>query len=107
MPYVILRRGQGVQEVPGCQPPPQSRLPLLGQTHLTPEQRFAKHKIGKRSKQSRLVEIEDRKIEILLEIGRVNKGYGETVSSLEYEYDELDSEHFRLKLELMRSRGQG
>ena len=62
---------------------------------------------SKRHTQMRIVEIEDRKIEILLEIGRVNKGYGETVSRLESEYDELDSEHFRLKLELMSLRGQG
>ncbi len=51
--------------------------------------------------QRRLVEIEDRKIEILLEIGRVNERYRETVSRLESEYERLDVEHFRLKVGLM------
>ena len=46
MPYVILRRGQDLQEVLRRQSRPQPGLPLLGQTHLTPEQRFAKHKSG-------------------------------------------------------------
>ena len=57
--------------------------------------------------QRRLVEIEDRKIEILLAIGRTNDSYNETISRLGSEYDVLDAEHFRLKLELMRIRGQG
>ncbi len=62
---------------------------------------------GKRSMQRRVVEIEDRKVEILLAIGRTNDRYSETISTLGSEYDELDAEHFRLKLELMRIRGQG
>jgi len=39
MPYVILRRGQAIQEVLRRQSRPQPGLPLLGQTHLTREQR--------------------------------------------------------------------
>ncbi len=62
---------------------------------------------SKRSTQKRLVEIEDRKIEILLAIGRTNDSYSETVSRLGSEVEELDAEHFRLRLELMRIRGQG
>jgi len=53
----------------------------------------------------RIVEIEDRKIEILLEIGRTNDGYSETNLSLGSEYEQLDVEHFRLKLELIKDKG--
>ena len=44
MPYNVyaIRSCQDLQEVPR----PQPGLPLLGQTHLTPEARFAKHKSG-------------------------------------------------------------
>lgn len=52
-------------------------------------------------------EIEDRKIEILLEIVRTNDRYGETIARLESEYEELDAEHFRLRLEQIRTRGGG
>ena len=40
---VILRSCQDLQEVP------RPGLPPLGQTHLTPEQRFAKHKSGEKA----------------------------------------------------------
>jgi hypothetical protein len=62
---------------------------------------------SKRSTQKRLVGIEDRKIEILLAIGRTNDSYSETISRLGSEVEELDAELFRSKLELMRIRGQG
>lgn len=55
-------------------------------------------------KEERLVKIEDRKIEILLEIGRANKEYGTSMKRLESEYERLDAEHFSLRLEMMRSR---
>ncbi len=42
MPYHAIRSCQDLQEVPR----PRPALPLLGQTHLTPEARFAKHKSG-------------------------------------------------------------
>jgi hypothetical protein len=57
---------------------------------------------SERTTRERLEEIEDRKIEILLEIGRANKRYGKAVSRLESEYDRLDVEHFRLKVEMLR-----
>ncbi|UCE74950.1 MAG: hypothetical protein JSV56_04400 [Methanomassiliicoccales archaeon] len=52
-------------------------------------------------KQKRLKEIEDRKIEILVEIGQINKSYGEEISKLRSEYIQLDKEYYSLKLELM------
>ncbi len=59
---------------------------------------------SKRTTSERLEEIEDRKIEILLEIGRANERYGATMKRLESEYERLDAEHFTLRLEMMRSR---
>ena len=50
------------------------------------------------------MEIEDRKIEILLAIGRTNDSYSETISRLGSEYEQLDAEHFRLKLELIKDK---
>jgi len=55
-------------------------------------------------KEERLEKIEDRKIEILLEIGKTNKEYGTSMKRLESEYERLDAEHFTLRLEMMRSR---
>jgi len=52
----------------------------------------------------RLEEIEDRKIELLLEIGRVNREYSATVKGLESEYERLDAEHFNLRIEMMRAK---
>lgn len=49
--------------------------------------------------QARLEAIEDRKIEILMEIAEVNRDYGSRISVLDEEYAELDLEHFRLRLE--------
>lgn len=56
---------------------------------------------GDRTMKERLEEIEDRKIEILLEIGRTNERYDETVSRLNSEYQRLDAEQFRLRMALM------
>lgn len=55
-------------------------------------------------KQKRLKEIEDRKIEILVEIGKINKSYGEEISKLRSEYIQLDNEYYSLKLELMKEK---
>lgn len=49
--------------------------------------------------QARLEAIEDRKIEILMEIAEVNREYDSRVSALDEEYYELDREHFQLRLD--------
>ncbi len=59
---------------------------------------------SERTMSERLEEIEDRKIEILLEIGRANEKYSTYLKRLESEYERLDAEHFSLRLEMMRSR---
>jgi hypothetical protein len=46
----------------------------------------------------RLGEIEDRKIEILLEIGRINNEFDEKLSGLYSEYERLDKEYYKIKL---------
>ena len=56
-----------------------------------------------RTTKERLGEIEDRKIEILMEIGETNDRYSETVSRLNSEYQRLDAEQYRLRLVLMRT----
>ena len=50
----------------------------------------------------RLAWIEDRKIEILMEIAELNGVYDERVSALREEYAELDSEWFTLRFERMK-----
>lgn len=50
----------------------------------------------------RLRWIEDRKIEILMEVAAINRDYDERVSVLREEYMELDSEYFALRFERMR-----
>ena len=60
-----------------------------------------------RRTRERLGDIEDRKIEILLELGRTNDRFSETVSRLNSEYRQLDAEHYRLRLKLMKDREQG
>ena len=57
-----------------------------------------------KSKQQRLRIIEDRKIEILLEISNINDNYNEKVSRLNSEYARLDKEQYNLKLELIRKK---
>ena len=56
------------------------------------------------SKQHRLKEIEDRKIEILMEIANINDNYNEKVSLLNSEYALLDKEQYDLKLELIKTK---
>ena len=62
---------------------------------------------SERTTSERLEEIEDRKIEILLEIGKTNKRYNETITRLESEYGEIDEEHYRLRLEMIRVKDGG
>ncbi len=52
----------------------------------------------------RLAWIEDRKIEILMEIAEINREYDDRVSALREEYTELDSEYFILRFERMKVR---
>jgi len=55
-------------------------------------------------KQQRLREIEDRKIEILLEIANINDNYSEKVSRRNSEYTQLDKEYYQLHLELLEKK---
>jgi hypothetical protein len=50
-------------------------------------------------KPKRLGEIEDRKIEILMEIANINNNYSKKVSQLSSEYEELHREYFELQVE--------
>lgn len=59
---------------------------------------------NKKNKQQRLREIEDRKIEILLEIANINENYNEKVSQLNHEYARLDKEYYHLQLELIKTK---
>jgi hypothetical protein len=52
----------------------------------------------------KIKEIEDRKIEILLEIANINNDYSEKVTRLNSEYVRLDEEYYHLKLELIRNK---
>lgn len=58
----------------------------------------------KLEKQQRLREIEDRKIEILLEIANINDNYSEKVSRPNSEYTQLDKEYYQLQLELLEKK---
>jgi hypothetical protein len=53
-------------------------------------------------RQQRLREIENRKIEIIIEIGNINNYYNEKISRLNSEYVRLDKEYYHLKLELIK-----
>ena len=54
--------------------------------------------------QKRLCEIEDRKIEILMEIAKINDNYNEQVTRLNSEYTRLDKEYYELRSEMIRSK---
>ena len=56
------------------------------------------------AKRQRLREIEDRKIEILLETGKANRSYADRIIKLDSEYRQLDEERLRLFLELHRKK---
>jgi len=53
-------------------------------------------------KQKRLAQIEDRKIEILLEIGSFNGHYDDKILQLNTEYELLHEEYYNLKVELIK-----
>jgi hypothetical protein len=57
------------------------------------------------NKQKRLREIEDRKIEILMETEKINKGYGKRISKLRSEYRQLDKEQYSIQLYLIKKGG--
>ena len=59
----------------------------------------------KKNKKIRLREIEDRKIEILLEIEKINKCFGKEISNLRSEYKQLDKEQYYLQLDLIKKGG--
>ena len=48
--------------------------------------------------QNRIREIEDRKIEILMEIATINKSYDEQVSELNSEYERIHKELYLLQI---------
>ena len=52
-------------------------------------------------KQKRMREIEDRKIEIFLEIANINRDYNQQVTQLNYEYEGLHREHYQLQIDLI------
>ena len=55
-------------------------------------------------KKKRLTEIEDRKIQILMETGKTNERYNKTISRLNSEYKLLDEEYYILKFEVIGSK---
>jgi len=57
--------------------------------------------------QKRLKEIEDRKLEIILETSNLNKDYKERISELNSEYALLDREQYHLKMELIKMKQNG
>jgi hypothetical protein len=57
---------------------------------------------GRTEKRERIRQIEDRKIEILFEIARINKKYDEQVSILNSEYEELHKELYFLQVEMIK-----
>lgn len=59
---------------------------------------------NKQNKQNRLVVIADRKVEILLEIAKINDDYNEKVSRLNSEYKQMDKEYYNLKLRLIKKK---
>jgi len=54
---------------------------------------------GKMERQQRIRELEDRKIEILMEIARINNRYSEQVFKLNSEYERLHKELYMLQMD--------
>ena len=52
--------------------------------------------------QKRLKVIEERKIDILMEIAKINNNYKETISRLDFEYAQLHKKYYQLQLELIK-----
>lgn len=61
-------------------------------------------KNNSKSGQERLKEIENRKIEILIETGETNKKYSKKIQELQSEYTKLDKEQYHLLIEQIRSK---
>jgi hypothetical protein len=57
-----------------------------------------------RESQNRLKKIEDRKMEILLEIARINDNYSKKVSKLNSEYKQLGDDYYNLKIEVIKKK---
>lgn len=55
-------------------------------------------------KRKKIKEIEDRKIEILIEIASINKDYDEQVSRLNSEYGRLHKELYLLQMDLIKKK---
>ena len=59
--------------------------------------------MDKRAKMhERMREIEDRRIEILMEIARLNSDYDEMISRLNKEYEKLHEEHYLIHMNLIK-----
>jgi hypothetical protein len=54
--------------------------------------------------QRTLRQIEDRKIEILMEIGQINREYDTRMSALKKEYAELDAKYYAMRQDRMLSK---
>jgi hypothetical protein len=59
-----------------------------------------------KSKQERLREIEDRKIELLQKTANMNKEYSDKILNLDSEYRKLDKEYYSLKLNLIKQKSK-
>ncbi len=57
-------------------------------------------------KRQRMEEIEDRKIEILMEIAKINSIYDSKVSQLNSEYEQLHKEHYQLQMYMISKMGK-
>jgi len=55
----------------------------------------------KTGQKKRMEQIEDRKIEILMEIARLNKDYDNKVSGLNSEYEKLHKELYMLQIKMI------
>lgn len=55
-------------------------------------------------KRKKIKEIEDRKIEILIEIASINKDYDEQISRLNSEYGRLHKELYLLQMDLIKKK---
>lgn len=70
---------------------------------MWPSRSFERRDGQMTNKKERLREIEDRKIEIILEIPKVNDDIKKIIQ-LNNEYVQLDDEYYQLKLEAIKSK---
>ena len=59
-----------------------------------------------KARQKRLRQIEDRKIEILMEIGETNKKFSKKILKLQTEYKKLNKEYYYLQLALIKQKSK-